>query len=153
MSKKTLQVTKITLADSQSNARDGQIFAIAELQEIGKNSSVSKLKQHSVIVANTFNWLIDISDYEGKNNDAKLESARADLIGESDEFTTCIVSVSELTKGAHNGFKVIDNDDYGVITSRNLVGYESEDELKSRELGRLNRQAGETIEWVDEEQA
>ena len=134
MSKKTLQVTKITLADSQDNARDGQIFAIAELQEVGKSDKVSKLKQHSVIVANTFNWLIDI-------------------VGESDEFTTCIDSIHELTNGSHKGFKVVDNDDYGVITSRNLVGYESEEELKSRELGRLNRHAGDTIEWVDEEEA
>lgn len=153
MSKKTLQVTKITLADSQDNARDGQIFAIAELQEVGKGDKVSKLKQHSVIVANTFNWLIDISDYDGNTNEKKLQAARVDLVNESDEFTTCIVSVSELTNGLHKGFKVVDNEDYGVITSRNLVGYESEDELKSRELGRLNRQAGNTIEWVDEEEA
>ena len=153
MSKKTLQVTKITLADSQDNARDGQIFAIAELQEVGKSDKVSKLKQHSVIVSNTFNWLIDISDYEGSTNDKKLQAARTDLVGESDEFTTCIVSISELTNGLHKGFKVVDNEDYGVITSRNLVGYESEEELKSRELGRLNRQAGNTIEWVDEEEA
>lgn len=152
--KKTLQVTKITLADSQSNARDGQVFAICELQEKAKNSDkLSKLRTHSVIVAGTYSWLIDISDYEGKNNEAKLESARADLIGESDEFTCITISVEELTSGAHKGFKVKDNEDYGTITSRNLVGYETEDELKSRELGRLNRQAGETIEWVDEEEA
>ncbi len=152
--KKLLQVTKIVLAESQENARDGQIFAICELQEPAKEGEkVSKLRQHSVIVANTFNWLIDISDYEGRNNNDKLEKARADLVGESDTFNTCIVSIDELTKGAHKGFKVIDNEDYGTITSRNLVGYESEDELKSRELGRLNRQAGETIKWVDEEEA
>lgn len=152
MSKKTLQVTKITLAESQNNARDGQIFAICELQEPNKNG-VSKLKAHSVIVNNTYNWLIDISDYEGNTNEKKLQAARTDLVGESDEFNTLVISISELTNGAHKGFKVIDNEGYGTITSRNLVGYESEEELKSRELGRLNRQAGETIEWVDEEEA
>jgi len=152
MSKKTLQVTKVTLAESQENARDSQVFAICELQEPSKNG-VSKLKQHSVIVANTFNWLIDISDYEGNTNEKKLAAARADLVGESDEFTTLVISVSELTSGTHKGFKVKGNEDYGTITSRNLVGYESEDELKSRELGRLNRQAGDTIDWVDEEEA
>ena len=153
MSKKTLQVTKVTLAESQDNARDNQVFAICELQEPTGKNGVSKLKQHSVIVANTFNWLIDISDYEGNTNEKKLAAARADLVGESDEFTTLIISVSELTGGTHKGFKVIANEDYGTITSRNLVGYETEDELKSRELGRLNRQAGDTIEWVDEEEA
>ena len=150
--KQKLQVTKITLAESQDNARDGQIFAICELQPVQKDG-ISKLRKRSVIGVNPFNWLIDISDYEGNTNDKKLAAARNDLVDEVDEFTTLVISVEELTNGAHKGFKVIGNDDYGTITSRNLVGYESEDELKSRELGRLNRQAGDLIEWVDEEEA
>lgn len=150
--KQKLQVTKVTLAESQDNARDGQVFAICELQPV-QTGGISKLRKHSIIGVNPFNWLIDISDYEGNNNEKKLQAARTDLVDEVDEFTTLVISVEELTNGVHKGFKVIGNDDYGTITSRNLVGYESEEELKSRELGRLNRQAGDTIQWIDEEEA
>lgn len=150
---KKLEVTKVTLADSQDNARNGMVFAICELQEVSDGKGVSKLRKHSVIGVEPYNWLIDISDYEGRNNDAKLENARKDLVGEVDEFNTCVISIDELTKGAHKGFTIPDSDtDYGVISTRRLVGYESEDELCSRELGRLNRQAKDgIIVWSDEE--
>ena len=151
--KKVLQVTALALAESTKNQGENQLFAIATLQPVSGKDGVSKLRSHSVIVSDSYSWLIDIADYEGRQDKDKLEAARKDLIGESDEFTCVTISVEELTSGKHKGFKVIDNEDYGTITSRNLVGYESEDELKSRELGRLNRQAGDTIEWVDEEQA
>lgn len=151
--KKLLQVTALALAQNTTNQSENQLFAIATLQPVSGKDGVSKLRSHSVIVSDSYSWLIDIADYEGRQDKDKLEAARKDLIGESDEFNCITISVEELTGGKHKGFKVIDNEDYGTITSRNLVGYESEDELKSRELGRLNRQAGDTIEWVDEEQA
>ena len=151
--KKLLQVTAINLAESTKNQGENQLFAIATLQPVGGKDGVSKLRAHSVIVSDAYSWLIDIADCEGRQDKDKLETARKELIGEKDEFTCITVSVEELTQGKHKGFRITDNEDYGVITTRNLVGYESEEELKSRELGRLNRQAGDTIQWVDEEEA
>lgn len=133
---KKLKVIGLELAQTHG-FREGHCFAVCSLQSADEKES--KLKRISVFGNASLIWVVDITAYDGSDNEKKLEKAKDDLIGLEDVFNVINVSIEELTNHVHKGYTVnVDGEDVKV-TERTLIGFEDDESLKERERASLNR--------------